>query len=185
MRDTASSYDFEVRWLPFQLRPGHPREGVPKAPDTPDNPRVGARLKAAGASVGIDFTGKTDRSPNTVLAHTLLSHALETKGAAVQDSLSEVLFRHYFTDGLYPDQTNLLLAAKEVGLDLDAATAALNNSTKQEKVQQEAEQMSRQGVRGVPFFFVNGSPAFSGAQDPEAFKQVFKSSAGAGIFQQA
>jgi len=174
MRDTSSSYDFTVRWLPFLLRPDMPLEGKEKAPNTPDNPRVGQRLKAAGSTVGINFTGKTDRYPNTVQAHSLLTHALDTKGPAVQDNLSEVLFRHYFTDGLYPDTINLLAAAKEVGLDEASSRAALADSSLQQRVKKEAQQLSRQGISGVPYFFVNGNPAFSGAQDPSSFKKAFE-----------
>ena len=55
------SYTFDVSWEPYFLRPNMPEEGIEKAPNTPDNPRVGARMKQAGASVGIDFTGKCDR----------------------------------------------------------------------------------------------------------------------------
>ena len=54
----------------YQLRPNHPPEGVLKAPDTPDNPRVGQRMREMGEANGIKFTGKCDRSPNTLLART-------------------------------------------------------------------------------------------------------------------
>ena len=43
----------QVEWKPFQLRPNMPEEGQPKAPDTPSNPRVGARLKQVGAASGV------------------------------------------------------------------------------------------------------------------------------------
>jgi hypothetical protein len=62
-----------VRWLPFFLRKGVPEEGIPKPLDTPDNPRVPPRLRAAGQAVGLNFTGKCDRAPNTLKAHVLLS----------------------------------------------------------------------------------------------------------------
>jgi hypothetical protein len=42
-----------------------PDDGVAKPFNTPDNPRVGARMKAAGAAAGIDFTGKTDHATPT------------------------------------------------------------------------------------------------------------------------
>lgn len=174
MRDVDSKYNFTVRWLPFLLRPDMPVEGKQKAPDTPDNPRAGARLKNAGKPVGIDFTGKTDRYPNTLQAHQLLSYALESRGASVQNELSEVLFRHYFTDGLYPDATNLMSAAKEVGLDESGARSALSDTELQQRVKKEAQQSSRQGISGVPYFFVNGNPAFSGAQDPSSFIDAFE-----------
>lgn len=109
-----------VTWRPFFLRPEMPMGGHPKAPNTPDNPRAGARMKSAGAAVGIDFTGLTDRYPNTLLGHCLLKYV--EADAAMQDRLSEILFRHYFTDGRYPDESNLRLAATEAGVaDVDAA----------------------------------------------------------------
>lgn len=60
-------YSFDVSWEPYFLRPNMPKEGIEKAPNTPDNPRVGARMKQAGASVGIDFTGKCDRCDSILL----------------------------------------------------------------------------------------------------------------------
>jgi predicted DsbA family dithiol-disulfide isomerase len=164
-----------VRWRPFFLRPNHPAEGVAKAPDTPDNPRVGARMKSGGLAVGIDFTGLCDRYPNTLLAHCLLKYADEA-GPAVQDKLSEILFRHYFTDGLYPDKTNLRKAAIEAGLaDIEAAMKYVESAEAQQAVKAEAASFSRSGIRGVPFFFVNGQRAFSGAQPPEQFCKFFDS----------
>ena len=74
-----------VQWKPFLLRPNMPEDGTPKAPDTPDNPRVGARLKAAGAAAGVNFTGKTDRSPNSSKAHALVKF-FESGGEATDET---------------------------------------------------------------------------------------------------
>merc|ERR1712196_308500 len=88
----------------------------------------------------------------------------------------EVLFRHYFTDGLYPDAKNLRLAAEEVGMDdVDAAIDyVVNNRAARQSVMQEAQKASRSGIHGVPHFFINGKGGFSGAQPAEAFKDAFK-----------
>ena len=55
--------------------------------------RVSPRLKSAGQSVGIDFTGKCDRAPNTLKAHALLEYAKTTNGGALQNDLQEALFK--------------------------------------------------------------------------------------------
>jgi predicted DsbA family dithiol-disulfide isomerase len=142
-----------------------PVEGVAKPPNTPENPRAGARMKAAGAAVGIDFTGLTDRYPNTLLAHCLLKYA--EGDPAAQDRLSEILFRHYFTDGLFPDAANLRAAAAEAGLaDVDAALEWIETPENQSVVKAEGVGYSRSGISGVPFFIVNGEPAFSGEPCP-------------------
>lgn len=145
-----------------------PQDGKPKG----DGPRVGARLKQAGSSVGIDFTGKTDRYPNSTLAHTLMSFALENGGPSTQNTLQEVLFRHYFTDGLYPDSSNLRAAAEEAGLDANAAIAFAEDPQNQRQVVAEAQRYSSGGIHGVPYFLVNGQPQFSGAQPPSVFLDV-------------
>lgn len=169
----GANYEFEVTWAPFLLRPSMPIDGVEKAPDTPSNPRVGRRLKAAGEPVGINFTGKTDRYPNTILAHVLLRFALQKGGWKIQNQVSEILFRHYFTDGLYPNMTNLTLAGKEAGLNAEEVKTYLNDEGNVQSVKKEALRYSRSGVSGVPFFLINGEPVFSGAQPVEKFMQAF------------
>lgn len=163
-----------VEWSPFLLRPETPEEGTPK-PGGPGPHQVGDRLRQVGANAGINFTGLCPRAPNTTKFHALMAHVLETAGQAKQNELQEVLFRHYFTDGKYPDIQNLVKAAEEVGLSGDDARSVLEDRRYEARVQQEAMQASRSGINGVPFFFFNGKPAFSGAQPPEAFIDALKS----------
>lgn len=135
-------------------------------------------MRAAGKAVGIEFTGKCDRYPNSLGVHALLKWAGEV-APAKQSALKEVLFRQYFTDGLYPDGPNLEAAAIEVGLDGAAARSAAEAEENQRTVAEEARQISRMGVSGVPFFFVNGEPAFSGARPPAEFLRLFNEAAAA------
>jgi len=169
-----SEHQVEVRWLPFQLRPNVPMEGVPKG-GTPET-RVGVRMKAAGEAVGITFTGKCDRYPNSLAAHALLKYAAKVSPSK-QSELQEVVFRQYFTDGLYPSVDNLAAAALEVGLDSEAAREFAESEENQSAVEAEAREISRAGVTGVPFFFVNGEPAFSGAQPPATFVRLLDEAA--------
>lgn len=149
-------------------------EGGVEKPGGPGRHQVGDRLRQGGQAAGIDFTGFCDRFPNTVKAHALLTHALETSGAAKQDQLQEVLFRNYFTDGKYPDVANLVAAAEEVGLSGSEARTVLEDSRYDSRVKREAAQASSSGISGVPYFFFNGKPAFSGAQPPASFLEVLR-----------
>mmetsp|Transcript_19067 Transcript_19067/g.44656 ORF Transcript_19067/g.44656 Transcript_19067/m.44656 type:complete len:161 (+) Transcript_19067:172-654(+) len=155
------------------LRPNTPFEGLPKPPNTPSNPRVGAHMNRQGHSVGIDFTGKCDRTPNTLLGHALLEYALEKGGAAVQNDLAERIFKMYYTDGIFPDATNLSTVGQACGLEKAAIEAVLSDDERLEKVQVAIQQNRRKISSGVPFFVFNGQPAFSGAQDPSTFHRVF------------
>jgi len=172
---------FTVRWLPYMLRPHTPLEGNVKPPNTPDNPRVGAHLKQAGASVGIDFTGKCDRAPNTLQSHCLLSLCEKQLGWQKQNELQELLFNAYFTDGVFPDEAALVQLGTRVGLDAEAVSKAIsvaNNGTAEGSlVAQTTEEVRRNAQitrdHGVPFFIFNDQPTFSGAQDPSTFVEVF------------
>ena len=155
-----------------------PKDGKPKGPGR----RVGPGLQQAGAAVGIDFTGKTDRYPNSTMAHVALAHALalEDSGAApagTQNKLQEQIFHGYFTAGIYPDVPALTTMAEKVGLDgakMRAVLEGADASGAAASVQQEAAAISRSGVSGVPYFFFNKHPAFSGARDPETIIDCFR-----------
>ncbi|KAL7573473.1 hypothetical protein ACA910_013787 [Epithemia clementina (nom. ined.)] len=168
----------KITWKPFFLRPNLPEQGVPKG-GTPSS-RVGDRLKRAGESVGIDFTGLTDRTPNTTLFHAIL-HDLQSTSKNNKDdddnqqlptAFQEAVFDAYFTRGIYPDETGLLQCAQQVGV-AESVAELLSNEDKLSQlrhvVHQEAAQASKRGINGVPFFEFNEEPAFSGAQEVATF----------------
>ena len=69
-----------MRWLPFQLNPGLPEEGIARSEYLRrkfGNPnRSYANVAAAGASVGIPFAfDRIAVQPNTVNAHRLMHYA--------------------------------------------------------------------------------------------------------------
>ena len=80
-------------------------------------------LKDAADRAGIVFSGKADRYPNTVKAHTLMQFAEREAGRETQNTLMEVLFRQYFTDGLYPDEASLQVAFIEASLSHSSLTS--------------------------------------------------------------
>jgi len=171
MRQTQ--HTVEVRWLPFLLRPNMPAEGVLKSGKGLQN--VNPRLRAAGAAVGIKFTGACERAPNSVEAHALLAYAAKVAPAR-QSDLQEVLFRHYFTDGLYPSGANLAAAATECGLDGKAALAFAQDPKNKTAVLEEAGRNAHT-TRGVPFFRIGGEDAFSGAQPPSVILELIEEAA--------
>ena len=156
-----------------------PAEGRAKAPDTPDNPRVGTRLKGAGQAVGIDFTGACSTTPNTLGAHSMLEYVLAKHGDTAQNELAEALFQAYFTDGICPMGVETLItllgAVKSVAVDTEDAHKHLEASEAAgfAQVRRSAAAMSQAGIHGVPAFFINGQFAFSGAQPEQHFLEIF------------
>src|SRR3954447_14642149 len=143
-----------VRWLPFQLNPQMPQEGVSrreyrtgKFGSWERSLELDAQVAAAGATESIHFAfDRMERTPNTLDAHRLIWLA-ETQG--VQDAVVEALFRAYFTEGRDLSNRQMLLdVVAEAGLDRHQAEAVLN--TNGMDAFQEAEGLShRHRVDGV------------------------------------
>jgi len=130
-------------------------------------------MKAAGEAVGIDFTGKTDRAPNTLIAHALLEYTLEKYGREKQNEIQEALFQGYFTDGVFLDVAGVSSIAAGCGLDRVEIEVALKDDGLLRSVREKVQRNYREVDGGVPTFVINGHRAFSGAQDPESFHRVF------------
>jgi predicted DsbA family dithiol-disulfide isomerase len=158
-----------VRWLPFQLNPQLPAQGMPRAEYVArkfGNRRgVYDRVTAVGAALGIPFAfDRIAVQPNTVDPHRLLVYA---ERAGRQDEMAEALFRAYFTQGAdLSDRARLGVIAEEAGLD-PAAIAAYLASDEDRAAVIEADSNTRSSgmVDGVPFFIFNRKVGVPGAQD--------------------
>lgn len=181
-----TNIDTNVTWKPFLLRPNIPSEGQPKG-GTPQS-RVGLQLKHAGHSVGIDFTGLTDRTPNTVLFHATMAMLQENESVSTKSvtAFHEAVFEAYFTLGVFPDQDGILKATQNMTTDdkekvYKAIEELYQDSSRlreySEQVKYEAWQESARGVSGVPCFEFNGEPAFSGAQPVSTFAKYLNAAA--------
>jgi len=183
----------EITWKPYLLRPDTPQEGTLKDGSTPES-RVPLRLKRAGRDVGIDFTGLTDRTPNTVLFHAVLHYLQQQlpQGIASSDAVTafhEAVFEYYFTLGKFPGDAGTLVEAayslrreypqvhdkvRELLLDDDHNDDSSRYKLEQlqDEVRREAYEASRSGgIDGVPSFAFGDEkrPSFSGAQPTEVF----------------
>src|SRR5262245_19632483 len=169
-----------VRWLPFQLNPAMPREGIgrreyrtKKFGSWERSQELDARVVAVGKEEGIEFAfDRIQRTPNTLDAHRLIWLA---EKQVVQDAVVEALFRAYFTEGRdISNRQTLLDVAAEAGLDRHQAEAVLDSDDGLEAIKDAGALARRFRVDGVPFFIVNGTFTLSGAQQPEAFLEAFQ-----------
>lgn len=159
-----------MRWLPFQLNPGLPEEGIPRAEylrrkfGTPN--RSYAHVAAAGATVGIPFAfEKIKTQPNTINAHRLMHYA-EQQGR--QDEAAEELFRAYFIEGAnLADRNTLADIAARAGLDRQSALHYLAGEAGRDVIEAADIEARNAGIGGVPFFIFNRKVGVSGAQEPE------------------
>jgi predicted DsbA family dithiol-disulfide isomerase len=174
-----------IRWLPFELNPRMPPEGMERPlyrarKFGPDRARqLDREMTARGLEEGISFAfERIRRTPNTRKAHILIAHAtsLGAGGAA-----AEALFRAYFERALDVGCADILAdLGGEIGLDRDAARAALDDAALLTSVIAAEEEAARLDVSGVPFFIVDGAWAVSGAQPAAAWVDLLRRGANFG-----
>jgi predicted DsbA family dithiol-disulfide isomerase len=162
----------EVSWLPFQLNPDMPSDGMSRADylqrkfGSPDGGGIYERVSSEGLKEGLSFAfEKITRQPNTLKAHALIHTA---RGLGLQAAVKEALMKAYFMQGadLTTDE-GLIEAAGQGGLPREAAQAVLQDTTLHTSLAQEEAQMREMGITGVPFFIINRKLGISGAQPPE------------------
>jgi predicted DsbA family dithiol-disulfide isomerase len=160
-----------VRWLPFQLNPDLPEEGIPREDYLerkfgPGHAHSYARVAGVGREVGIDFAFDHIRvQPNTLNAHRLMLYGAKQ---GREGEVAESLFRAYFLEGAnLTDKAALADVGERAGLDRAGLAAYLASEDGREKVLRADREARQGGINGVPCFIFNRRTAVSGAQAPE------------------
>ena len=166
-----------VRWLPFQLNPDLPPEGMDRVEYLAG--RFGAEAvkqmdkqmtelaKSLGLEVHFD---KIKKVPNTLAAHTL-SRWADAEG--LQQQVVEALFEANFVKGEDIGDIDLLCKiAQEVGMDPKVVRERLEQGIDRDAVNQEDQMIRGMGVQGVPCTIIDRKFVLSGAQGAEVFGQA-------------
>ena len=163
----------DVRWHSFELDPSAPlvhdnpggqAERLARKYDTtvPAAEEMLDRMTRTAADDGIEMHFEKIRGGNTFDAHRLLHFAAQH---GKQDVLKERLFRAIFTEGEpIAYRETLVKLAGEVGLDPDAVRTMLLGDAYADAVRADEKQAAALGIRGVPFFMLDGKYGLSGAQ---------------------
>ncbi|KAL8824248.1 MAG: hypothetical protein Q9191_005186 [Dirinaria sp. TL-2023a] len=170
---------FSTEWRPYYLNPSAPKVGVDKRQmyASKFGPERAAmifeRLEAVGKEVGVNFRfgGKTG---NTRDSHRVIEMAGQ-KGEQTQTKVVEALFAAYFENE--QDITShevLKAAATESGIEAQEVDGWLKGNDGGDQVDKEVTEAQIHGISGVPNFTVQDQYEVGGAQDPEAFVQIFE-----------
>ena len=174
--------DVEVEWLPYQLNPTMPAEGMDRKEfrtmrfGWENALAMDARAVEAGQRTGAKFNYQLQsRTPNTVASHALARLAYAEGGAALQGRVVDALFTAYFTDGKdISDEAVLERIADEAGMQPGAVQRSLPSYAEVRKVDTSIKSM---GLSGVPSYLVDGKLLFSGSQDVQGFVKQLTSAA--------
>ena len=173
--------DVEVVWRSFELDPSAPQRhegrqaellarkyGVPL--DRAE--AMNANMTAEAKKEGLDFHFERVLVGNTFDAHRLI-HFANRNGKRAE--MVERLFRAYLTDGeALGDREVLVRLAADIGLDGEAARAALMSNAFADAVRADEERARTFGISGVPFFAIDEKYGVSGAQPSAALLEVLE-----------
>jgi predicted DsbA family dithiol-disulfide isomerase len=167
-------------WHPFQLNPDMPREGLDrklyrskKFGSWGKSQAMDAQVTDAGKSVGIEFHYDLQtHTPNTFDSHRLVWLA---GISGVQDVVVETLFRAYFCEGAnLSDQMKLIEIGASASLEVAALKRLFAGEEGASAVREEEQRAKMLGISGVPFYVINESVSFSGAQPAETFLDALR-----------
>ena len=164
----------ELRWLPFQLNPGMPKEGMPRAEyrkakfgSLERSRELDARVIAEGKGEGIEFAfERIERTPNTSAAHRLIAAAPD------QNKVVDALFRAYFEEAKdIGDPAVLAQIARQCGVDEWPAKAR--------DVSVLEEEVRAMGITAVPTFIFERRTGIAGAYPPEQLAAAIRQASSA------
>ncbi len=174
MHELQTELNFEISWKPYELHPEIPQEGYDKklymqqkfgssSGRSPYN-----EITKIGESVGFEFNfSKTERIPNTFMAHRLLWKAEQYN---LQTELSEALFRAYFSEGLNIGSKEILAEVSEsVGMDKEEVINFLDSKEGGQEIADLEMNFIEKSIGAVPTYFINDKYIIQGGQEPETF----------------
>jgi predicted DsbA family dithiol-disulfide isomerase len=167
-------FDAEVVWLPFDLHPEYPEEGIPLAElhrryglGTGDADPLHDRFESAGL-----LYNRPKIVPNTRLALRLSELAREH---GLHDRFHDRLMDAYWAEATNLGDTNeLRRLAAEVGLDADEVERVIADpSAYLDLVEGSTAQAVSLGITGIPAFLLDRRLLVLGAQPFEVFRSAF------------
>lgn len=171
--------DVEVEYHSFELAPDTPVDfdGTPvdylsrlKGIPLGQAEQMVARVTGIASSVDLRYDYDSMHQTNTVKAHELLHYA---KANGRQLDMKERLLSAYFVEGRHVGRVeDLADLAAEIGLDRDDVVRALEANEYLAAVKADVALANEYGIRGVPFFVIDGRYGVSGAQEAETFANV-------------
>jgi len=168
-----------VTWLPFDLHPEYPPEGLPRERLLARYGEAGiARTEAMFEARGLDYAPHPQVVPNTRAALRLGEHA---RGAGSHREFHDRVMDAYWAESRdIGDHDALRALAADVGLDTDEVDVVLAGDRYGDVVDASTAQAVSLGVTGVPGFVLDRRLLVLGAQPDAVFEQAFARLADAG-----
>lgn len=162
-----------VDWLPFNLHPEYPEEGLPRSVLVErygEDFAEGVRRLTEDA--GLPYAPHPEVIPNSRRALELGEWARD-QGQEAYERLHDAIMDAYWTDGRDITGWDVLAdVVSGVGLDAGAARAAVDGGLYAEAVAASTQWAQERGITAVPAFVIGGRVLVSGAQPHSALDRA-------------
>jgi predicted DsbA family dithiol-disulfide isomerase len=159
-------------WLPFDLHPEYPPEGIPRAElHARYGERVHDHVRAMFEREGLAYAPPPDVVPNTMDALRLTELA---RDRGLHEPMHDRLMDAYWKESQNIGDDDVLRAlAAEVGLDRDDTDRVLESDEYRDRVLASTAQAQAIGINGIPAFLLDERLLVLGAQPREVFERAF------------
>ena len=161
-----------VTWLPFDLHPEYPPEGLPREHLLARyGPSMTDRVRDFFASRGLPYNPNPEFVPNSMRAQQLTELARDLgRHAAVHDRLMDAYWSEAQDLG---DPEVLRRLARELELPEADVEEVLGGDHYRDRIEDSTRQANSIGANAVPAFLLDGRLLVLGAQANEAFEHAF------------
>ena len=162
----------KVTWLPFDLHPEYPPEGLPRAQLLARyGPAMTERMTAFFAARGLDYNPHPEVVPNSMRAQQLTELARELgRHEAVHDRIMDA----YWSEAQnISDPDVLRRLAAELELPDGDVEDVLTTDRYRDEIVESTRQAASVGANAVPAFVLDRRLLVLGAQTNEVFEQAF------------
>lgn len=161
----------EIEWLPYDLHPEYPPEGIPRAElERRYGPRLHDAVRALSEEAGLPYNPHPERVPNSRRA---LEVAEWARARGAHDAVHERIMDAYWTEGRDIGGWAVLAdCVAAAGLDPGEARAEVEAGAFRDAVDASTSTAQRHGIAAVPAFVLDGRLLVSGAQPHEVFARA-------------
>ncbi len=158
-----------VEWLPFDLHPEYPPEGIPRAELARRyGDHFSDSVRRMNEEAGLVYNPHPERVPNTRRALELGEWA---RARGSYDDLHERIMDAYWSEGRDITGWDVLAPiVAEAGLDADEARAEVDAGAFRAPVDASTRVAQEHGIAAVPAFVLDGRLLVSGAQPHDVFR---------------
>lgn len=165
----SKEYELEVEWIPFELHPEVPVEGMKVSQMFPKTPPeyLFKVLNTSAREYGVHFAG-ADAMYNTHRAHLATEYARD-KGKAKE--FHDAAFDAYFAEGKnVADPLVLSEITAKAGVDPVEMLEKATDGNYRDRLLEAKKEAYRYGIRSVPTFIFGDGSRISGAQPIKVFR---------------